>query len=212
MKTNKILSILISTALFALTGCCYYTHLPETGTVCKRHGRSYVKHFVEISESKNRGAYFTRDTLEDVLNDNSGNGVNVFIGCEDTVHPLIMELANGDQNKFEIKKPKKCYLSSAYVKHACFNKNDQNCVLINNYSNQGQCELNGAYFPKTVIQEILKHKKYTGIVIYIGSDAANHYPLIMQGTETIPTEINISSTYSVISRTYCPKVCGTMAN
>ncbi len=211
MKTKNL--YLLSCLLFVLSGCCYYTHPPQTNTIGIHHGRSYVNHFEKISQSKNWGAFFTRDTLDKVLKYNSDNGVNIFIGCENTFHPLIMELANGEKNKFKIKSSKKCYLSSEYVTHACFDINkDGNCMSVNNYSNTGKCEVTGAYFPRNVIEKILENKKFTGIVVYIGLDASGKYPLIMQGTKKIPDpkDINLSSTYSVVSRTYCPRVCGTL--
>lgn len=199
--------------LISITGCSYYTHPPQTGAICKAHGRSYVHHFAEISGSKNYGAYFTRDTLNYVLKNATGDGVNVFIGCEDSLHPLIMEMANGGKSEFKIKKAAKCYLSSEYVTHPCFDmKKDGNCNSVNNYSNRGKCEVSGAYFPKAVIEKILSCKNFTGIVVYIGSDAAGNYPLIMQGTKSKPDpkDIHIFSTYSIVSKTYCPKVCGTL--
>src|SRR5436190_8598991 len=94
--------IIFSIVVFAINGCSYYTHNPETGKICKSHGRSYVKHFVNISGSKNRGAYFTRDTLQYLLDDQSIKGVSVFIGCEDTVHPLIMEVENSIVDTFKL--------------------------------------------------------------------------------------------------------------
>lgn len=199
-------------SIIVFSGCSYYTQTPASGIICKSHGRSYVNHFVDVSGSKNRGAYFTRDTLQFLLDDQSINGVSVFIGCEDTVHPLIMEAENNRKDSIKLKGSKKCYLSSAYVTHTCFNKKDGNCKSINNYSNEGKCEVTGAYFPKKVVEEILKCKEFSGLVVYIGLDAANHYPLIMQGTKYKPgpSEINISSTYSIVSKTYCPRACGSL--
>ncbi len=200
--------------MLALSGCSYYTRTPETGTICKSHGRSYVKHFSDVSGSKNYGAYFTRDTLQYLIDDKNIKGVGVFIGCEDSLHPIIIEVENGITDAIKIKGSKKCYLSSKYINRECFNAKDQNCTSINNYSNSGKCEVTGVFFTKDVIENILKNKKFNGLVVYIGLDAAGNYPLIMQGTKCKPdpSDIHISSTYSIVSKTYCPKSCGSLLN
>ncbi len=210
MKTRRLLFVLIGLAALALTGCKYYTNQPVTSTISICHGKSYVKHFKKGANSANRGVFFPRFVMDSIVRTGSNNGVEIFLLCDTaSFHPLIIVDANVDPSRFELKKAKSRYLSAEYRTRNCFKSSDGSCNTIHNYGT-GNCILTGVYFPKKVISKILEKKCYTGIVVYIGNDTANHYPMIMEGTSKKPGTVTVYNTNSVTSKTYCPRVCGTL--
>ncbi len=169
-----------------------------------------INNFIRITHSANKGVYFSRAVLDSLTKDIINyNGVFVSIGAMDSAgkiyHPLLMEQGIGDKNLFEIGSSDSCYISRSYRSY--YGVSDR---YINSFAKETRSLNAGVFFPTDVITTIMHYPNYTGVVIYISSEG-NYHPLIMEGTKEKPVPEQIPPSNRIyFSKTYCPRVCGTL--